>query len=191
MMLTSGGLRGDAARCKELGVQAYLTKPVRGAELLKAIQTVLGSADESDKEKSLITQHTLRENHAGLKILLAEDNAVNQKVAVRVLEKRGHKVVVAGNGKAAVEATAMEEFDLVLMDVQMPEMDGLEATAAIRVREQTTGRHIPIIAMTAHAMVGDKEDCLAAGMDSYLSKPLQFKELFAVIERTLDHAKTP
>jgi CheY-like chemotaxis protein len=191
MMLTSGGLRGDAARCKEFGVQAYLTKPIRGGELLKAIQTVLGGVEGSRQEKPLITQHILRETHAGLRILLVEDNAVNQKVAVRTLEKRGHVVVVAGNGKAAAEATASEGFDLVLMDVQMPEMDGFEATAAIRIREQTTGRHIPIIAMTAHAMVGDKEDCLAAGMDNYVSKPLQFKELFAAIENTLNQAKTP
>jgi CheY-like chemotaxis protein len=106
------------------------------------------------------------------------------------LEKRGHVVVIAKTGKGAVEATAKESFDLVLMDVQMPEMDGLEATAAIRAREQNTGGRVPIIAMTAHAMVGDKERCLASGMDSYVSKPLKIEELFASIDTLMAKAKS-
>ncbi len=130
----------------------------------------------------MITRHTLRENRRRLRILLAEDNPVNQKVAVRMLEKRGHNVTVASNGAEAVAAVAAGEFDLVLMDVQMPEMDGFEATAAIREQERETGRHLPIIAMTAHAMEGDREKCLAAGMDGYVAKPVASRELFAVIE---------
>ena len=119
----------------------------------------------------------------GLNILLAEDNVVNQRVAVGILERRGHAVQPVGNGKEAIDALACECFDLVLMDVQMPEMDGLEATAAIRLCELGTGRHIPIIAMTAHAMKGDRERCLDAGMDDYLAKPVEPKELHAAVER--------
>lgn len=116
-------------------------------------------------------------------MLLADDNAVNQKLAVRLLEKQGHHVVVAGNDREALERLTEQSFDLVLMDVQMPEVDGLEATAAIRAREQAAGRHTPIIAFTAHAMKGDQEKCLTAGMDGYLAKPIQAKELYAAIER--------
>jgi CheY-like chemotaxis protein len=121
-----------------------------------------------------------------LRVLLAEDNPVNQRLAVRLLEKRGHRVVVAGDGREALDAmSATEPFDLVLMDVQMPEIDGLEATAQIREREHGTGRHVPIIAMTAHAMKGDRERCLQAGMDGYLAKPIQPQELFETIARLL------
>jgi CheY-like chemotaxis protein len=123
-----------------------------------------------------------------LRILLVEDNRVNQAVATRLLEKRGHKVVVAGNGRAALEALEKETPDLVLMDVQMPEMDGFEATAGIRAKEKSTGGHIPIIAMTAHSLKGDQERCLAAGMDGYVSKPIRTSELFATIEKLLGDA---
>ena len=189
VMLTSGGLRGDAARCRELGVRAYLTKPVRSPDLLETIQTVLGKKEGPDTPEPFITKHTLRENRARLKILLAEDNAVNQLLAARVLEKRGHEVVVVATGKAALEKSANDFFHVILMDVQMPEMDGLEATVAIRAREQSTGGHVPIIAMTAHAMVGDKERCLASGMDAYISKPLQALELFQAIEALVPTSK--
>ena len=130
----------------------------------------------------------LRENRAALTILVAEDNLVNQTLARRLLEKRGHTVIVAETGKAAVAAVEKQTFDLVLMDVQMPEMDGLEATAAIRQREKTTGKHLPIIAMTANAMIGDKEHCLQIGMDGYVAKPLSVKDLFEAIETLLSRA---
>jgi CheY-like chemotaxis protein len=184
-MLTSAGLRGDAARCRELGIKAYLTKPIKRSDLLLAIKVVLGSPAVTEEQPSVITIHSLRESRGRLRILLVEDNRVNQAVATRLLEKRGHKVVVAGNGRAALEALEKETPDLVLMDVQMPEMDGLQATAAIREGELKTGKHIPIIAMTAHAMAGDKERCLKAGMDGYVSKPLRAEFVFAAIEEVV------
>jgi two-component system sensor histidine kinase/response regulator len=185
MVLTSSGQRGDAARCRELGISAYLTKPVKQSSLLDAIMTVLGKTEPADAPPLLVTQHVLREKQQRLRILLAEDNAVNQKIASAMLTKRGHTVVVAGNGKevlADLEAQGGQEFDLILMDVQMPEMDGLEATARIREKEKTTGAHIPIIALTAHAMQGDRDMCLNAGMDGYASKPLKAEELFKAID---------
>ena len=188
ILLTSAGVRGDAARCKELGIHAYLPKPIKQSELLECIAQALGWQDPAEERARLVTIHSLREGRSGLQILLAEDNAVNQKLAVRLLERRGHAVVVAGTGKAALEALARQPFDLVLMDVQMPEMDGLEATVLIREGEKETGKRIPIIAMTANAMVGDKERCLAAGMDGYVSKPIQIKELFDAIETSVPAA---
>ena len=185
IMLTSAGLRGDAARCRELGINAYLSKPIKQSDLLECIQRSLGSAGNPQEPQPLVTVHSLRESRVGLQILLAEDNVINQKLAVRVLERRGHKVTVAETGRKALDALTKHSFDLVLMDVQMPEMDGLEATALIREGEKKTGRHIPVVAMTANAMVGDKERCLAAGMDGYVSKPIQTKELFAVIEAVI------
>jgi len=177
MMLSSAGQRGDAKRCRELGVAAYLTKPVRQTELLDAILTALGTRPIKEAVPALVTRHSLRETGNHLRILLAEDNAVNQVLAVRLLEKRGHTVAVAGNGKEALAALEKQSFDLVFMDVQMPEMDGLEATAAIREKEKASGHHLPIIAMTAHAMAGDRERCLEAGMDDYLTKPIRPQEL--------------
>jgi signal transduction histidine kinase/DNA-binding response OmpR family regulator/integral membrane sensor domain MASE1 len=179
MMLTSDDQRGDAARCRELGLAAYLTKPIVGDELLEAVRSVMRAKPQA----GLLTRHFWRQSAAGLRILVAEDNVVNQRLAVRLLEKRGHQVAVAGNGREALDTLASGNFDLVLMDVQMPEMGGLEATAAIRQQEEATGRHIPIVALTAHAMKGDEERCLAAGMDAYLSKPVKASELYAAIER--------
>jgi CheY-like chemotaxis protein len=181
MMLTSAGHLGDAARCRQLGISAYLVKPIRQRELLDAICGVLSEAPKK-RGVPLVTRHTLREIKNRLRVLLAEDNAVNQMLAVRLLEKRGYTVTVAVNGRGALAAFEKESFDVILMDVQMPEMDGFEATAAIRVREKSTGGHIPIIAMTAHSLVGDQERCLAAGMDSYVSKPIRTHQLFSVIE---------
>ena len=188
VMLTSGGQRGDAARCRELGIVAYLTKPVRQSELRAAIDAVLGGTtlDENEPPAApLVTRHTLREasRTSTMRVLLAEDNAVNQRVALRLLEKHGHAVVVANNGREALSILAHERFDLVLMDVQMPEMDGFEATAKIREQEKNTGRRLPIIAMTAHAMKGDEERCLAAGMDGYISKPINSTGLFALLDK--------
>ena len=189
MMLSSAGQRGDAARCRELGIAAYLTKPVRQSELRHAIATVLGSKAEEPPIPQLVTRHTVREEEQGVKapfqVLLAEDNPVNQRLAMRLLQKRGYRVVVVGNGREALQALEKDRFDLILMDVQMPEMGGFEATAEIRTREQSCGAHIPIVAMTAHAMTGDREKCLAAGMDAYVSKPIRSGELFATIESLL------
>ncbi|MBC7793486.1 MAG: response regulator [Clostridia bacterium] len=183
MMLSSVGHRGDAARCKELGVAAYLTKPVRQSVLVDAILTVLANPERRVQPTALVTRHSVRETQHPMRILLAEDNAVNRLVAVRSLEKRGHTVVVAVNGREAVAAQARESFDVILMDVQMPELDGLEATALIRKAETETGRHVPIIALTAHAMSEDRERCLNAGMDEYLVKPFSARDLFDTVER--------
>jgi len=194
LMLTSAGLRGDAARCRRLGIAAYLTKPVNHAQLLESIRTALGRQVAGGAASALITHYTLRAGESKLRVLLAEDNLVNQKLAGRLLEKQGHAAVVVGTGRAALEALDQQEFDLVLMDVQMPDMDGLETTAAIRQREKGNGKHVPIIAMTAHAMTGDQERCLAAGMDGYVSKPISGQALVAEINRvrsafSIDHAE--
>jgi PAS domain S-box-containing protein len=186
LMLTPAGQRGDAARCRELGLEGYLTKPVSQSELLDAVLRVTGSKRPVAKPP-LITRHLLREEGRSLRILLAEDNAVNQLLALRVLEKYGHRVATAGNGRAALERLEKSTFDLILMDIQMPEMDGFEATAAIRREEESTGRHLPIIAMTAHAMEGDRARCLAAGMDGYVAKPLKVEEFIETIE-SLGHS---
>jgi CheY-like chemotaxis protein len=136
----------------------------------------------SEAKPALVTRHSLREEVRSLRILLAEDNAVNQLLATRLLEKQGHHVATVGNGRAALERLEKETFDLILMDIQMPEMDGFEATAAIRKQEESTGKHLPIVAMTAHAMEGDRERCLAAGMDGYIAKPVRAKDLIDAIE---------
>ena len=189
MMLTSAGHRGDAQRCQQLDVAAYLLKPIRQSELREAIARVLG-ARESNGPIPLITRYSLRdecEPTAVLRVLLAEDNTVNQRLAVRMLEKRGHRVVVASNGREALVALEKESFDLVLMDVQMPEMDGFEATAALREKERWNGTHLPVVALTAHAMKGDRERCMAAGMDAYLTKPIRSQDLEKVLEDCTEH----
>ena len=143
-------------------------------------------------QQGLLTRHTLEERRQGLSILLAEDNLVNQKLAVTLLNKQGHEVQVAVNGRQAVDLFATQHFDLIIMDVQMPKMDGFEATAEIRRREKDTGLHIPIIAMTANAMAGDREHCLDAGMDGYVSKPIRVDELLAAIaECRSEHKEKP
>jgi PAS domain S-box-containing protein len=185
MMLTSAGQRGDVARCRELGIAVYLIKPIRQSELLEAILVALGRPSREGEQPTVLTRHSLREARRKLRVLVAEDNVVNQELAVRLLEKQGHTVAVAGNGREALDAlekATSRGFDVVLMDLQMPEMDGLEATAVIRQKEKATGRHLPIIAITAHALKGDRERCLAAGMDDYLAKPIQAKELLAAVE---------
>jgi two-component system sensor histidine kinase/response regulator len=189
LMLTSDGLTADATRCAELGIAAYLLKPIKPSELLKSMLKVLGK----NVIRLPLGPTTIGETGPGaetvpsairkLRVLLAEDNAINQKVATRLLEKEGHIVTLGQNGREAVEAWERATLDLVLMDISMPEMDGFAATALIREREKERGGHIPIIAMTAHAMKGDRERCLDAGMDDYLSKPIKPKELRTMLER--------
>jgi len=182
ILATSAGQRGDAARCRSLGMAAYLTKPVRRVELEAAIRAALGHAPDDIQARALPPRHSRRERRRSLRILLAEDNPVNQKLAVRLLEKEGHTVVVVDNGRRALGALEGADVDLVIMDVQMPEMDGYEAATAIRKAEETTLKHVPILAMTAHAMKGDQEKCLAAGMDGYVSKPIRPDDLRQAIE---------
>jgi PAS domain S-box-containing protein len=182
MMLSSADRRDNAARCRELGVATYLTKPIKRAELLNAIMTAVDGPAGEKVRGATGTRTSIGPSARSLRLLLTEDNVVNQKLALRLLEKRGHAVVVAANGKEALAALEGQPFDVVLMDVQMPEMDGFEATAAIRAREKTAGGHVPVVAMTAHAMKGDRERCLEVGMDGYISKPLQPSELFEAVE---------
>jgi PAS domain S-box-containing protein len=183
MMLTSASQSGDAARCWELGVAAHLTKPIGQSELLEAILQAVGGKPQAVAPSSGPSAHDpLREPPRGLRILLAEDNHVNQILAARLLEKRGHHVEVASDGREALEKLKTADFDLVLMDVQMPVMGGFEAAAAVREMEKGTGKHIPIVALTAHAVKGDRERCLAAGMDGYVGKPIHPEELFEQIE---------
>ena len=189
IMLTSVGQRGDAAHCRQVGINAYLTKPVNQSELLDTIIATLGKPAAAEPRQELITRHALREKKRLFRILLAEDNPVNQKLMVSILQKWGHSVVVASNGREALEILKSEKFDLVLMDVNMPEMDGFEATAAIREKEKGTSGHVPIIALTAHALKGDRERCLSAGMDGYISKPIQTKELYEAIEALIPDKK--
>jgi two-component system sensor kinase len=178
IMLSSAGHLEDAARCLELGIARCLIKPVKQSDLREAILRALGAASDQDTAGQLQRPDNVR----SLRILLAEDGLVNQQVARRLLEVRGHRVTVANNGIEAVAALEKQIFDVILMDVQMPEMDGYEATAAIRLKEKTSGAHIPIIAMTAHAMKGDRERCLDAGMDGYIAKPIQSKVLYETVE---------
>ena len=186
MMLSSADSSSRQAR--DLGVTAALMKPIKQSELFDAIMTSLGMSLRGEDPFTARIGSLAPPCTRSLRILLAEDNAVNQKLAIRLLEKRGHAVTVTNNGKQALAALDKDCFDLLLMDVQMPEMDGFEATAAIRRREQATGNHLPIVAMTAHAMKGDREKCLAMGMDGYVSKPLQAKELFEVVEGIVPEA---
>lgn len=190
VMLTSGGQRGDGVRCKELGIAAYLTKPVLQSDLLETLLRVLGQRPNRAEPSQLVTRHTLREGRLPLRVLLAEDNQVNQRLAVRLLEKEGHSVVVAGDGVKALEALETQQFDLILMDVQMPVMDGVETTAAIRKRETASGTHVPIVAMTAHAMAGDRQRFLSLGMDGYVSKPIHSRDLYDAIDNVLAPSRT-
>jgi signal transduction histidine kinase/CheY-like chemotaxis protein len=182
LMLTSSGWPGEAERCRQVGISGYLLKPVAKSDLLTAIRTALARGQaQADPKPTLITRHSLRESAHKLRILVAEDNAVNQVVIIRALQKMGHTPVLAQNGKDALAMASSEEFDLVFMDVQMPDMDGLAATAAIRKKEGHSGIHLPIFAMTAHAMKGDRERCLAAGMDGYICKPVRFSDIEATL----------
>ncbi len=186
IMLSSAGQYSDAARCRELDV-VYLTKPVKHSDLLKTIVKVLSKGTPTKTEPAVVRSHSHPSPlpPAHLRVLVAEDNAVNQTLALRLLVKFGHDVVVVGDGQEALDILEKQRFDLVLMDLQMPRLDGLEATAKIRERERETGRHLPIIAMTAHAMRGDRERCLKAGCDDYVSKPMRAKDLAETIDRCM------
>jgi len=186
MMLSSSGFRGDSARCRSLGLSAYLTKPVKQSQLLDAILLALGTAPDKTNEAPLITRHSLAQARGRFSVLLAEDNVINQKLAARILENRGHKVTIAGNGQEALEALETGHFDVILMDVQMPVLDGFQATGRIREGERGSDRHIPIVAMTAHAMKGDREKCLASGMDDYVTKPLKPVDLLKTLEQAVE-----
>lgn len=182
ILLAAAGQRGDAARCRALGIEAYLSKPLLAVDLLQAIRSILNTADDARDDALLVTKHSLAESRRRLRLLVVEDNAVNRVVAARLLEKRGHSVAQAEHGRQAVEAIDRERFDAVVMDIQMPEMDGFEATALVRRRESVEGGHLPIIALTAHALKGDEERCRAAGMDAYLTKPVNAQALYEAVE---------
>ena len=187
MMLTSSGQRGDALRCRQLGIAAYLVKPIIRAQLRDAILIVLGTKIGATRDQAqLVTRHSLMEARRSLNVLLAEDNAINQRLASRLIEKRGHRVSIAANGREVLHALEKEQFDVIIMDVSMPKMDGFEATKAIRAKEHATGLHIPINAVTANAMKGDREKCLSAGKDGYVSKPIRPRELFEMIGAVLE-----
>jgi PAS domain S-box-containing protein len=189
VMLTSVGRRGDAAKLQEVGFAAYLIKPIKKSQLYNCLVTVLGSASAPHRElpRPIITRHTLEEDKKRrVRILVAEDNVVNQKVALRILEKLGYRADAVADGREAVTALETIPYDLVLMDVQMPEMNGFEATAKIRDPRSRVLRHdIPVIAMTAHALKGDREKCLDAGMDDYVTKPVTAFALKEVLEKHL------
>ena len=195
IMLTSAGRTGDFTRCKEMGIHKYLTKPVKQSDLLLTMVRARERLDEytaSEEPKSpAIAAVGSRTRNAPLTVLLAEDNLINQKLAVRILEKAGHRAVVADNGLETVYAFKKKPYDLILMDVQMPEMGGYEATAVIREQERKRGGHIPIIAMTAHAMKGDRKACLDAGMDDYLTKPIDTEKLIDAIDRWAPESPSP
>ncbi len=178
MMLASGDRPGDIARCEAAGVAGYVLKPVKHSELLNAVMAALGIAARDRQAPSADQAPT---PHRPLRILVAEDSLVNQKLIAGILERRGHQLVLVGSGQEAIEAYRRQAFDLVLMDIQMPEMDGLEAAAAIRRLDAATGRHVPIVAMTAYGLAEDRQQCLAAGMDQYLSKPIRAKELLELV----------
>jgi len=188
LMLTSAGQRGDGERCRELGIRAYLTKPLSRADLLEALGTVLEAPDDGGGSE-VITRHTIAESRKSLRVLLAEDNPVNQQVAVAMLVKRGHEVHVSSNGREAVDAVTERDYDVVLMDIQMPEMDGFEATHVIR--ELPKGKDLPIIGLTAHALSGERDRCLSHGMTDYLAKPFKAHELFALVEGSAEGKPAP
>jgi len=192
IILSSIGQRGDSNRCKEVGISGYLHKPIKQSDLFEAIMMTMGLS--SEEPPAVITRHSVYETRESFNILLAEDNLINQTLAVKLLETRGHRVTLVSNGIAAVEAFKKGDFDLILMDIQMPGMDGFEATREIRKLEianpQSSIHTIPIIAMTAHAMTGDRKKCINSGMDDYVSKPIKPEALFSVIKRVASKLQT-
>jgi CheY-like chemotaxis protein/HPt (histidine-containing phosphotransfer) domain-containing protein len=184
LMLSSAGLKGDAQRSRDVGILGYVSKPISREELLKVIARVLQRDGKAPQE--LVTRHSVKEQDAALNVLLVEDHVINQKLAVALLERWGHRVTVAANGQIALDELAQRTFDVVLMDMMMPVMDGIEATRHIRANE--TKNHVPIVAMTANAMEADRERCIEAGMDDYLSKPIKAQELQDMLRR-VTHAR--
>jgi two-component system sensor histidine kinase/response regulator len=182
IMLSSAWNFESSTRSRALGIAHCLIKPVKQSDLLDSIVTILQVATADDITGQDPMQEKPEPEITSLNILLTEDGLVNQKVAVNLLEQRGHRVTVANNGQEALTAIEQDSFDVILMDVQMPTMDGFEATGLIRQKEQVSGDHIPIIAMTAHAMKGDRERCLASGMDGYIPKPIRAKDLYKAVE---------
>ena len=189
MMLTSDGQRGDGARCRQMGIWVYLVKPIHRPDLLRAVRLALGNAP--GQQPSLITRHSLRESRRKLSILVAEDNAVNRTVIVSFLQKMGHGVTVAEDGEQVLALVKQQHFDLLFMDVRMPKLDGLSATRELRRQEQKLGGHLPVIAMTASVLPEDRESCLAAGMDTYISKPVGFDAVQDEIERLCGAGAVP
>jgi CheY-like chemotaxis protein/HPt (histidine-containing phosphotransfer) domain-containing protein len=189
IMLTSGDREEDAARCQELRVNQRLMKPIKQSELYEAILDALRI--EPRKAESEEPAATAIPSTRPLRLLLAEDSLVNQRLAVGLLERHGHRVTIANNGRQALDLASDDGFDAILMDVQMPEMDGLEATRLIREHERQTGRHVPIIAMTAHALKGDRERCLASGMDEYVAKPVRERQLLTALRMVLGEEVAP
>jgi len=194
VMLTSGGQPGDAARCRQMGISAYMSKPVSMGVLREVVERALAAERDAapftasgtrPRPSALITRHSLAEAQRSLHVLLAEDNAVNQVLAASLLKKHGHRVSIAADGLEALELIEREQFDLVLMDVHMPRLGGYDAARRIRAAEREAGGHLPIIALTAQAMKGDRERCLEAGMDGYVTKPLKIAELFTAMHEVL------
>jgi two-component system, sensor histidine kinase and response regulator len=190
ILFSSGGLRGDSQKCRQTGISAYLTKPIRQSELIHAIVTVLGKKTPS-KPVELVTRYSLQQRAPSLRILLLDDNRMDQKSALRLLEKRGHQVVLADNGSQALELFKRDHFTLVLVDLHMPEKDGLEIAAALREMEGKGHPHVPIVAMTSHPTKGDRERCIEAGMNGYIMKPIRPHELWDEIDRVNCESDTP
>ncbi len=206
IVLSAAGRPGDGARCRALGIRGYLTKPIARDELLDTVLAAIGVRPTPGAPPALVTRHALRERRQRLRILVVEDNPVNQRLAARLVERQGHEAVVVETGRAALEALERERFDLVLMDLQMPDMDGLAAVGAIRDREArraagswtpppgssfAAGGRLPVVAVTAHAMPGDEARARAAGMDDYVTKPIQPAALAATIDGHVDREPLP
>jgi CheY-like chemotaxis protein len=191
MMLTTDRLPESLSRCEQIGVHAYLLKPFGQSELLETLQQNAAGEDRQKQSRVECEMRVPGGISTALRILLAEDSLVNQKLAAGLVKKLGHEVVLANNGREAVDAAQSEDIDLILMDVQMPEMDGIEATKIIRQKERSSGSHVPIIAVTAHVLPEDKEKCRAAGMDGYVTKPIKLETLAAAIENVVPSLATP
>ena len=191
ILLTSAGapvpIKGRAANV----FAAKLAKPVKQSDLLDAIVTAFATTVPSRRQRSKEMQRSADQSSKPLRVLVAEDDPTNQALVAALLKQKGHRVTIVGNGRLAADRAVLEPFDLVLMDVQMPEMGGLEATALIRDHERTAGGHVPIVALTARAMAGDREQCLAAGMDAYVPKPLRAEDLFAAIDSVVAQQRGP